>query len=61
MPANVVKSKRDERLWEEAKTQADRQGHAKDWAYIMGIYKRMKDRSGGWRLAALKRRRRSRK
>ena len=47
MPTNVVKSKRDERLWKSAKHQAALQGHAGEWDYIMGIYKRMKRRSGG--------------
>lgn len=41
MPANVVKTSRDERHWKRAKEQAAKQGHAKDYAYIMGIFKRM--------------------
>lgn len=49
MPVNVVKTKRDERLWEKAKSQAARQGHADDWEYIMGVFKKMK----GWRREAL--------
>jgi hypothetical protein len=41
MPAGVVKNARDERHWTMAKEQAAKQGHAKDYAYIMGIFKRM--------------------
>ncbi len=41
MPANVVHSAEQERLWEKAKAQAEEQGRAKDWQYIMGIFKRM--------------------
>jgi hypothetical protein len=37
-----VKTKRDEEKWEKAKELAKEQGKAEDWAYIMGIYKRMK-------------------
>jgi 2-hydroxychromene-2-carboxylate isomerase len=47
MPANAVKSERDERLWSKAKAQAAKQGHAEDWDYVMGIYQRMKGRTGG--------------
>lgn len=47
MPAGVVKSSRDERLWNEAKQQAAKQGRAGDYAYIMGIFERMKNRTGG--------------
>jgi hypothetical protein len=42
MPSNVVKTKRDEHLWNKAKSIAARKGRAKDWKYIMGIYLRMK-------------------
>lgn len=42
MPANAVKTERDEHLWDRAKTQAKKQGRNKDYAYIMGIYQRMK-------------------
>jgi len=41
MPANVVKTKRDERLWNEAKAQAAKEGKPKNWRYIMGIYEKM--------------------
>lgn len=41
MPVNVVKTPRDERLWDKAKQQAAKQGRDKDWAYIMGIYQKM--------------------
>jgi predicted ABC-type ATPase len=45
MPS-AVKTPRDEALWERAKAQAAKQGHEKDYAYIMGIYQRMKKSSG---------------
>ena len=41
MPANVVHSPEQERLWNKAKVQAEKQGHAKDWRYVMGIFKKM--------------------
>jgi hypothetical protein len=47
MPANVVKTARDERLWEMAKVQAAKEGRPDDYAYIMGIFMRMKKRQGG--------------
>jgi len=50
MPASAVKTKRDERLWEAAKQAATEQGRSEDWAYIMGIYQRMK--GGGKKRAA---------
>lgn len=46
-PASVVRTARDERLWEMAKESAAAQGREDDWAYIMGIFKRMKARIGG--------------
>lgn len=42
MPTNVVKSKADEKKWEEAKAQARKQGKGSNYAYIMSIYKSMK-------------------
>lgn len=42
MPANVVKTEEDEKKWEKAKELAAEQGHAEEWDYIMGIYKKMK-------------------
>jgi hypothetical protein len=42
MPANVVKTERDEHLWEKAKGLAKNAGKDKDYAYIMGIFKKMK-------------------
>ncbi|MDD3421911.1 MAG: hypothetical protein PHS47_06420 [Methanocellales archaeon] len=42
MPANVVKTERDERLWAAAKEQAEAEGHRGNWSYVMGIFKRMK-------------------
>lgn len=41
MPANVVHSPEQERLWSKAKARAEAQGRAKDWRYVMGIFKRM--------------------
>lgn len=41
MPANVIKTSRDEHLWNLAKDRAATQGRAKDYAYIMGIFQRM--------------------
>lgn len=38
----VVKTKRDEHKWEKAKGIAEDSGFGGDWAYIMGIYKKMK-------------------
>jgi len=44
----AIKTKRDERLWSEAKAQAHKEGFSveknKDryWKYVMGIYKKMK-------------------
>jgi hypothetical protein len=37
-----TKTKRDEEKWEKAKELAKEQGHTEDYAYIMGIYKKMK-------------------
>lgn len=37
-----VKTKRDEEKWDKAKEIAKAKGRGEDWAYIMGIYKRMK-------------------
>lgn len=42
MPANVVKTPEDERLWNKAKERAKEQGHTEDWPYVMGIFQRMK-------------------
>jgi len=41
MPA-FVKTKEDERLWSKAQEIAKEQGHTEDWAYVTGIYKKMK-------------------
>jgi hypothetical protein len=46
LPASVVKTKRDERLWREAKKQAAENGHGGEWDYIMGIYQHMRKREG---------------
>lgn len=37
-----TKTKRDEEKWDKAKELAQEQGKAENYAYIMGIYKRMK-------------------
>ncbi len=47
MPVGIVKTKRDEELWEKAKEIArkmKRQGKLKGefWAVVMGIFKKMK-------------------
>ena len=41
MPTSLVKTPRDERLWQKAKDRAEEEGQTENWAYIMGIYKRM--------------------
>jgi hypothetical protein len=41
MPANVVRTSREERLWDKAKAIAKRAGHTKDYNYIMGVFKKM--------------------
>lgn len=46
-PIGVVKTARDERLWRMAKRSAAQQGRVGDWRYIMGIFLRMKHRTGG--------------
>jgi hypothetical protein len=45
VPANAVKTPADEKRWAKAKTRAADQGHGEDWAYVMGVYKRMKSAS----------------
>lgn len=42
MPMGLVKTPRDEELWSKAKAAAKKQGRTEDWAYINGIYQRMK-------------------
>jgi hypothetical protein len=42
MPNNVIESSRDEHKWKRAEQIAAKSGHKGDYAYIMGIYKRMK-------------------
>lgn len=46
-PASVVRTARDERLWRMAKASAAKQGRARDWPYVMGIFQRMKHHEGG--------------
>ena len=42
MPHGVVKTAQDEKDWSTAKKRAAEEGRAKDYAYIMGIYKNIK-------------------
>jgi hypothetical protein len=42
MPSGVVKTQEDEHKWEKAKQIAKDQGHGGNYAYIMGVYKKMK-------------------
>ena len=42
MPINVIKSKRDEEKWQKATEIATKAGQKENYAYIMGIYKKMK-------------------
>lgn len=51
MPSNLVKTPKDERLWDKAKDLAADQGHKNDYAYITGIFQRMKGRKAA-RLAS---------
>ena len=37
-----TKTKEDEHKWQKAKEVAKEQGHSEDYAYIMGVYKKMK-------------------
>lgn len=48
-PSGLVRTPREERLWKEAKRAAEREGRGGDYAYITGIFKRMRDRTGGTR------------
>lgn len=41
MPKTIHGQPVDESKWEKAKAQAEKEGHGGDYAYIMGIYKRM--------------------
>lgn len=41
MPTSLVKTPRDERLWQKAKDIAEEAGHAENYAYVMGVYKKM--------------------
>ena len=41
MPNNVVHTKRDEHLWEKATEIAEEAGKKDNYAYVMGIYKKM--------------------
>ena len=41
MPTSVVKTPVDEEKWQKAKAQAAERGQPDNYAYIMGIYKKM--------------------
>jgi len=41
MPA-FIKTKEDERLWQKAQEIAEEAGHKENWAYVTGVYKKMK-------------------
>jgi len=45
MPTNVVKTPEDEEKWKKAKAIASKEGQSGNYAYIMGIYKKMKGSS----------------
>ena len=45
MPSNVVKTERQEKLWDEAKHDAESRKKGKPenyWAYVMAVYQRRK-------------------
>tara|TARA_R100000353_G_scaffold28972_1_gene24112 strand:- start:2569 stop:2718 length:150 start_codon:yes stop_codon:yes gene_type:complete len=42
MPVNIVKTKRDEKLWSKAKYAAGKRGSNKNYALVNHIYQRMK-------------------
>ena len=42
MPVGVIKSKKDEDKWKKASEIAKKSGQKDNYAYIMGIYKKMK-------------------
>lgn len=48
MPTNVVKTKRDEKIWNEAKQLARKQGKSESdsgfWALVMTIYQKLKSK-----------------
>lgn len=46
MPANVVKSKHDEKMWGQAKSAAEKAGKSGDWKYVMGTFEHMKHKTG---------------
>lgn len=50
MPSNIVKTPEDERLWKQAKQLAADEDHVDDWAYINGVYQRLKHHTGGKRM-----------
>lgn len=58
MPTNLVKTKRDEKLWAKATAQAAKQGKEDNFAYITSIYESMKGKkkSASVKTAALARR-----
>jgi hypothetical protein len=53
MPVGVVKTPEDETKWNRAKQIAESQGHKEDWAYINGIFQKMKGK-GSEKTASLR-------
>jgi hypothetical protein len=43
MPANIVKNKAEEKLWDDAKAQAGQEGKSENYGYITAIFKSMRD------------------
>lgn len=41
MPKGVIKTPEQEKKWKEAKTSAKESGQSGNWAYVMGVFKRM--------------------
>lgn len=42
MPTNVVKTQRDEKFWNAAKWAAKKAGKEDNWAYVMGVFQKMR-------------------
>ena len=47
MPPADVRSPHERRLWDQAKRQAAKAGHAQDWAYVTDVYERLRTHVGG--------------
>ena len=46
MPANVIKTPKDEQEWGQAKDAAEKQGKKGNYAYVMGVFEHLKQRTG---------------